>query len=321
MIFRIGYWLALAVWCCSSLAWSAPLRITVESAAEVQGATITIGDIANIQGGEPETIAIIKPIVIGQSPAPGEERSLYSNYIDTRLKQHGLKPQNYSIQAPDRILVRRAFQHLESGDIESRVVQAIQKNMPWKPHQVSVRSIRGIRSVKLPPGHLTIDVLFPPNTDFLGSTPFTISFRVNGNIEQHMYGTALLNISWDLVTTARPLPRHHVITASDIRIKNFNLTRLPRQVFRNQGDIIGKRTRRPLRANTLIHAYEVEALPLIRKGDVIMIRVESPLLHITTIGEAIENGYRGETIRVKNLSSQREVHAVVVDPKTVRVPF
>lgn len=321
MILKIVYGLALVIGCCASLAWATPLKITVESAAEIRGDHITIGDVAHIQGGAPEAVAKIKRIVIGQSPPAGQERSLSSHYIATRLKQHGLKSQDFSIQAPTRIRVKRAFQLIHSRDIESAVRQAIHTNMPWDPHQVSVQTLRGISSVTLTPGPLTLDVVFPPNAEFLGTTSFTIFFRVSGNVEHRLFGTALISLSRALVTTAHPLPRHHIITASDIRIKGFNLTRLPRQVFLTPEDIIGKRTKRRLRANAMIHTDAVEALPLIRKGDVVIIRVESPLLRITTMGQAIENGQQGATIRVKNLSSQREVRAVVVDPKTVKVPF
>ena len=193
--------------------------------------------------------------------------------------------------------------------------------MPWEMQRADIQIRRGIKSVTLAPGSLTIDVSFPSNATFLGATPFTVVFRVNGNVENRMYGTALVKVSQDLVITSRPLPRNHLLTASDLRTKRFNLTRLPRRALTSIEDVIGKRTKRPLQANAIIHAYEVEALPLIRKGDMVVIRVESPLLSITTMGLAVESGRHGETIRVKNLSSQREVRAVVVNAKTVQVPF
>jgi flagella basal body P-ring formation protein FlgA len=59
----------------------------------------------------------------------------------------------------------------------------------------------------------------------------------------------------------------------------------------------------------------------VRNGDVVLILVDSPLLKITAMGEALEQGVHGETIRVRNVTSSREIRAVVVDQKTVRVPF
>jgi flagella basal body P-ring formation protein FlgA len=165
------------------------------------------------------------------------------------------------------------------------------------------------------------EVTFPVNTDFLGPTSFTVSFRIAGNLEKRLYGTANIEVTQDIVTTARPLARHEIITAEDLRLTRVSLARLPRRVLMAPKDVIGKRTKRPLQAHAMIHAYEVETLPLLRKGDAVLILVESPLLKVSTMGEALEHGRRGETIRVRNVSSQRQVRAVVVDNKTVRVPF
>ncbi|MEE8302696.1 MAG: flagellar basal body P-ring formation chaperone FlgA [Candidatus Tectomicrobia bacterium] len=317
----IRYWFTWVFCCCPVVAWAASLTISAQSAAVVQGPHITIGDIADVQADSPRTIAEIRSIIVGQSPPPGQERTLYGGYITTRLRQHGLRPQDFSIQAPTRIRVTRAFQRIESRHIEARVVDAIHANMPWKGQRTTIRALRGIQPVRLSPGSVNVEVSFPTNTDFLGPTSFTVVFRVDGNSEHRLYGTALIEVSQELVTTARPLARHHVISEADLRWTRVNLARLPRRVLMKPEDIVGKRTKRPLQANAMIHAYEVEVLPLVRKGDVVKIIVESALLQISTMGEAIENGQHGETIRVKNLSSQRELRAVVVNKKTVKVPF
>jgi flagella basal body P-ring formation protein FlgA len=65
----------------------------------------------------------------------------------------------------------------------------------------------------------------------------------------------------------------------------------------------------------------VETLPTVQKGDVVLMLVESAVLKVSTIGEALESGRRGETIRIRNIASNREVRAIVVDRKTVKVPF
>ena len=85
--------------------------------------------------------------------------------------------------------------------------------------------------------------------------------------------------------------------------------------------VIGKRVRRPLRANARLRSYDIETRPLVNKGDVVLIVVESEQLKISTLGEALEAGEQGATIRLRNSTSKREVRAVVVDSKTVRVPF
>jgi flagella basal body P-ring formation protein FlgA len=263
----------------------------------------------------------VRDTVIGQSPPAGQERTLHGGYIATRLKQYGLQSRDLHLHAPAKIRVTRASQRIESRHIESIVVGAIYDQIPWQRQQTTIRTLRGIESVILPPGKVRSEVIFPTNTDFLGPTSFTVLLRVAGNPEKRLYGTANIEVTQEVVSTTRQLARHEIITAEDLGMTRVNLARMPRRVLMTAKEVIGKRTKRPLQAHAMIHAYEVELLPLVRKGDVVLILVESPLLKVSTMGEAMQPGQRGDTIRVKNIMSQREVRAVVVDTKTVKVPF
>jgi flagella basal body P-ring formation protein FlgA len=71
----------------------------------------------------------------------------------------------------------------------------------------------------------------------------------------------------------------------------------------------------------MLRTREIESRPLVQKGSAVFIIAESAQLKISVRGEALEHGDQGETIRVRNTSSRREVRAVVVDRKTVKVPF
>ena len=62
-------------------------------------------------------------------------------------------------------------------------------------------------------------------------------------------------------------------------------------------------------------------MPVVHRGDIVSIVLESPLIKVSTPGEALEAGKPGDTIRVKNTSSNREVRAQVIDKQTVRIPL
>ena len=314
-------WLLCLVFGIPWTAWSAALTITVRSTVVVQGPEITIGDVAEVRGDSAAEVAEVRRVVMGQSPPAGQERLLYGRHIVARLKQHGLPVNDLELHTPAKIRVTRASRHLPSREIEAVVMQAIHSRMPWDRQQATIRLLRGIKPVVLSAGPVHTEVSFPVHNDFLGPTSFTVSFRVDGNLEKRLYGTATIEVTQDIVTTVRPLDRGAIITEADIHLTQVSLSRLPRRVLMHPEDVIGKRTKRTLQAQAMIHAYEVENLPLVRRGDAILILVESPTLTVTTVGEALEAGHRGDTIRVRNVMSRREVRAVVVDRKTVKVPF
>jgi flagella basal body P-ring formation protein FlgA len=302
-------------------AWGQSLTIEGGQGALVQGADITIGDVAEVTGADPNTVTRVRNLVIGQSPPPGEERLLHGGAITTRLKQHGFPPQDVLLHVPEKIRVTRASQRIEPHDIEAAVRRAIHHQSPWKGQKTTLRELRGIEPVTLPAGPVQYEVTFPPHADFLGPTSFSLLLRVSGHIEKRLYGTAYIDVFQEVATIARPVARDEVIEAEDIRLKQMNLSQVsPRTVMRPE-ELIGKRARKSLAANTMVHAHEVETMPFVKKGDVVLIIVESPLLKITATGEALERGERGATIRVRNVTSNREIRAVVVDKKIVRVPF
>jgi flagella basal body P-ring formation protein FlgA len=297
------------------------LTITVRPQALVEGPQITIGDVAEVHGGTPTTLAKVRAIVIGQSPPAGEERQLHGGYVITRLRQHGLPTADLQLEVPEKIHVTRMSQRVEPRDIEAAVRHALQRQMPWQPQHTTVHELRGVEAVLLPPGPLQYEVTFPLNSNFLGPTSFTVAFRVAGNVEARQHGTAYIDVTQDIVTTSRAIGRNEVIEAADIRLTRMNMARVPQRVHMRPEEVIGKRTRRPLQADSLIHIHEVETLPTIQKGDVVLMLVDSSLLRVSTMGEALESGMRGETIRIRNMTSNREVRAVIVDKKTVKIPF
>lgn len=316
------YWmLGLLLLCLPPVAWAEQLSIHVRQESLVHGSRITLGDVADVVGDDASTVAKVRGIVIGQAPSAGEERRLHGGYIATRLKQHGFDSQQWDLKVPVKFRVTRASQHLEAQEIEAAVKRAITQQMPWQPELTTFRDIRGIESVVLPPGNPTYEVNFSGRTNFLGSTSFSLLLRVDGNVEKRMHGTAYIEVLHDIVTVVRPMAKHEVITEADVRLSQVKLSRPLRQVMTRIEDAIGKRVKRPLRANGRLRIYEVEADPVVRKGDVVLLLVESAQLKISTMGEALEHGERGATIRVRNTASKREVRAVVIDSKTVRVPF
>jgi flagellar basal body P-ring formation protein FlgA len=315
------YWCIGLLLCATLPVYAKPLTVTVRPQALVEGPQVTIGDVAEVSGDVAKTVAKVRDIIISQSPPAGEERNLHGGYIVTRLKQHGFSPEDIQLEVPEKIRISRAFQRIEPRDIETAVTRALQAQMSWEPQQTTIHELRGIEAVLLPPGAVEYDVTFPLNSDFLGPTSFSVAFRVAGNVEARLYGTAYIDVTQDVVTTARPIARNEIIEATDIRLTRMHMARLPRRVHLRPEEVIGKRAKRSLQANSIIHTHEVETLPTVQKGDVVIMLVESAVLKVSTMGEALESGMRGETIRIRNITSNREVRAIVVDKKTVKVPF
>jgi flagella basal body P-ring formation protein FlgA len=86
-------------------------------------------------------------------------------------------------------------------------------------------------------------------------------------------------------------------------------------------DIVGKRFKRDLPAGTVISPEVLEDHVLVQRGEVVNMLVENSRLVIHAKGKAVDKGRMGETIRVKNMTSGKEVFAKVTGNNRVTVEF
>jgi flagella basal body P-ring formation protein FlgA len=77
--------------------------------------------------------------------------------------------------------------------------------------------------------------------------------------------------------------------------------------------------KRPLQADLPLHAGDVREPIVVAKGSLVTLVVQSPTMTLTSKGRAMENGARGESIRVQNTQSKIVVEGEVVSSGTVRV--
>lgn len=78
---------------------------------------------------------------------------------------------------------------------------------------------------------------------------------------------------------------------------------------------------RAVPAGRLISWRDVTRRALVRKGDVIEVAAVDGPLQVTLKAQAMQDGGRGETVRVRNLDSKREFAALVVAPNRAEVRF
>lgn len=70
---------------------------------------------------------------------------------------------------------------------------------------------------------------------------------------------------------------------------------------------------RRLRPNQVLTPVLVEGAAAVRRGDVVKIVAVAEGIEASTKGEALADGQPGDVIRVRNLSSDKTIHAKVIE--------
>jgi len=122
-----------------------------------------------------------------------------------------------------------------------------------------------------------------------------------------------------VVVAKRTINRHQVVTLDDIKLEMLETTRLKKPFFRNLVDVVGYRTRQIIPEGQIILPHMIESPPLIEQGDIVDIRIFHKNIQAKAVGKALKDGWKGDVIPVKNISSGKKVMGKVIDEQTVVV--
>jgi flagella basal body P-ring formation protein FlgA len=171
----------------------------------------------------------------------------------------------------------------------------------------------------LPPGKLDVEVI-PADPQIVTSRRFTMIFRVDGRVEKNIAIRAELEAIAPVVAAAGDLTRGAVLTARDLNVVETDLVGLRNPCF-DPEELVGKKLKQTLRLGAPIDRTQVDFPPLVKRGDAVTINLMQGRLLMSAAGEAQQDGRAGETIRVLNSSSRKEVLCRVIGSSHVHVEF
>lgn len=115
------------------------------------------------------------------------------------------------------------------------------------------------------------------------------------------------------------MKRGEIITEDRVTPREVILNDYKRGYPSEAEDVVGKQLKRDLNAGTAITKDMMEDYFVIKRSDIVVITMEHKRLVVRAKGRAIERGRIGDVIKVKNLTSQKEVLGRVTGSGIVNV--
>ncbi len=137
----------------------------------------------------------------------------------------------------------------------------------------------------------------------------------------HTRGRVDVSLSLELWVARQGLKKGHVLQASDLQSRVVTVDRLFRSFTPIQQSLLGYRTLRKIRAGQLLSASDLGAPLAVHKGDEVAIYARTPGFSASMRGIALADGELGDTIAVRNLSSNKELQATVTAAGEVETRF
>jgi flagella basal body P-ring formation protein FlgA len=295
--------------------------LELKAEAVVQGDTFCLEEIATIHPGPVIPAETMARVEIGEAPRAGEKLVVSRKSLIQALGRKGFATGNIQLSGAAETVIIRASQTISAGTVHNLVRQHIMAHMPWSEKDAEIHQIRGARDFIMPTGKLYHRVIPQQNTDYLGVTPFQVISRAENGDERQQWVTAEIRVSVPVVIARHPVERLTHIGPADVKIDRRNLASLSSDTTASVEQVIGKRTRRKIRAGEPVRLSQIELPPVVKRGDLVTLRVETSSFLLTAKGKVLENGRPGETVRVENIASRKEIYGKVVDGTTLTVDF
>lgn len=120
-------------------------------------------------------------------------------------------------------------------------------------------------------------------------------------------------------TTTQTVMKGYILAAADITSAEVGNLVLPKSAVLSDADIVGMEVTRPLRAGMPIPKDSLRIPPETYKGKTVTITITQPGMEISTTGKALQDGYKGDNIRVFSNLNQKVINATVIAPGVVSV--
>lgn len=147
----------------------------------------------------------------------------------------------------------------------------------------------------------------------------TVGVRCPGKKPWSIYVPARIDIYKHVLVANRILPRNTTLTKSDLKLSKVNITDIRQDYISSKNQLIGYRTKRHLKVGDILSSNSIAAPMLIKRGEKVTIMAESKGMQVIMSGTAMHNGTKGETVKVRNTSSNRVIEGTVIAKSKIKV--
>ena len=151
----------------------------------------------------------------------------------------------------------------------------------------------------------------------IGNT--SVRVRCAGRINWTLYVPVTIKLFKPIMVASTTLTRGEVLQESDYTFEERDISNAVNGYITSPDEYHGHLIKRPIRINQVITPHMLQIPKLIRKGERVLVLAETGTLQVRSAGIALEDGIRGDTIRIRNSVSKRVIEGRIISPGVVRI--
>ncbi len=301
--------LALAAWPAAHAAETG-LPATLRSNAVIDGDVIRLGDLWENLGDKADTA------IVG-APQPGRHISLDGRWLAVVAAANGIDwhpATNF-----DRVVVERAGQTVDPTLIEQELREALDaEGLPaGTSFEVTNRAALAVVIPTNAQASVAVhDIIIDQRTQRFAAmlevpagSPSATRIRVQGRIFTMTR----------LPVLTHTMSRGDVITEHDVEWKDVREEAVRREIAIEPRELIGQEPRFQVKAGVPVRTTELQRPVMVTRNSTVTMVLRTETMTLSTMGRAIDDGGRGDIVKVTNLQTKQIVEARVDGPGTVIV--
>jgi flagella basal body P-ring formation protein FlgA len=292
------------------------------AAPRVRARMLRVGDVATVTGSE-ELAAAIRAREIGPAPPPGFTQTLALESLAERLREGGVDSKHVRVEGPAEASVTAEAKTIPGRDlVEAARVQILHDTEAFAGESEIVPEARSAPAdVVVSPGRVGTRISIRSRAGARTGRNVWLDATVTVDGEP----AAVVALQFDVrvfrevATTTRTVSRGEILGVESLVLVRADVSGAAGAPVESLDDALGLAASRAIPAGAVVRVSDLFRPPVVRRGDVVTLRVRYGQMTITARGVARSEGATGDVVSVANSDTNRVVSGRVTEAGLVDV--
>lgn len=283
--------------------------------AEVDGNGVFLSQVVSMT-----TAAALPDVCLAAAPPVRDPITWSRQEIEALASSHGISTESLRWKGADQIKVRRRSRNFDQTELHQLLTDAVQAAVGEERGEVEIQFARPWEPIVVPDELLEVELLAVPTGGI--SPNFMLRFELRSGTERlGAWSVMLQGTLWaDVIVAGGNLRRGELLANADLVVERRDILGLRQPLVPSA--VLSEPTlemRENVRSGTVLEERSVQLRPLINRRELVNAVLMDGRVNISLKVEALEDGVRGQRIRVRNPKSRQEFYGEVYDSKTILV--
>ena len=262
------------------------------------------------------TKARLSKVVLGNAPRKGEKRVFSSSAIAMAFRKHLSKDQlnQVKIVIPNEVLVRIRTKNFDEKQIEKELKNkwsAFCKECNLKIQMLSLPVISNTDQIEewnvevgkeLSKGNFTIPIYIK---------------KINENFQQYWL-SGHLRVYKKVPVVQKAMAYHERFTEENVILEEKDIT-FSYDSTPQLADIYGKQSSQTMSTGSIVWQRNIYREKALKRGEIVKLVIGNEVFELSTLGQAEQDAFIGDTVNVKNLKTNKIVSGEVINKGEVKI--